>query len=113
MRRLRFIAQSFSFSVCLLAAGRALAQLPPEEEELDFNLSERPKLGICALGPDLKLDGKLDDATWQAATDSIADLITIEPVEGGTPAGRTVVKVVANTTDIVVGVRCFDPEPDK
>jgi len=56
------------------------------------------------------LDGKLDEPAWQSA-DSIVNLVTIEPEEGAAPAGQTVVKVLANPGEIVIGVLSRDPNP--
>jgi hypothetical protein len=56
------------------------------------------------------LDGKLDEPAWQSA-DSIVNLVTIEPEEGGAPAGQTVVKVLANSGELVIGVLSRDPNP--
>jgi hypothetical protein len=56
------------------------------------------------------LDGKLDEPAWRTA-DSIVNLVTIEPEEGGAPAGQTVVKVLANPGEIVIGVLSRDTNP--
>jgi len=53
----------------------------------------------------IRLDGKLTEPEW-ATSDSIANLIQIEPDEGAAPAGRTVVRVLASPTGLVFGVRC-------
>src|SRR5512142_1354044 len=50
-------------------------------------------------------------SAW-AAADSIADLTQVEPVQGGTPSGRTVVKVLADAGTLVIGIVAYDPEPD-
>ena len=42
---------------------------------------------------------------------SIANLVTVEPQEGATPAGRTIVGVLADENEIVIGARCFDADP--
>jgi hypothetical protein len=57
-----------------------------------------------------QLDGRLDEPAWQSA-DSIVNLVTIEPEEGGAPAGQTVVKVLANSGELVIGVLARDPNP--
>ena len=59
----------------------------------------------------VRIDGRLDDAAW-ATADSIADLTQIEPVQGSTPAGRTVVRVLAGPDAIIIGIRADDPRPD-
>jgi hypothetical protein len=51
----------------------------------------------------VRLDGRLDEPEW-AAADSIADLVQVEPTEGGTPSGRTVVRVLAGPDGLVIGV---------
>lgn len=56
------------------------------------------------------LDGRLEDAAWSGA-DSIVNLITIEPEEGGVPAGQTIVKVLVNPTELLIGVLCRDANP--
>ena len=81
------------------------------DEDEDIGMSARPTLQAGVLPPDFRLDGSLNEPAWWAATDSIANLITIEPEEGGVPEGRTVVKVLANESEIVIGVRCYDAEP--
>ncbi len=48
---------------------------------------------------------------WLAA-DSIGELTEIEPVAGNTPLGRTVVRVLANENEIVIGVRADDPHAE-
>jgi uncharacterized protein DUF5916 len=58
----------------------------------------------------ISLDGVLSEEAW-AAVDAITSLTMIEPQEGGVPAGRTIFKVLANATEIVIGVLCNDPNP--
>ena len=48
---------------------------------------------------------------WLAA-DSIGELTEIEPVAGNTPLGKTVVRVLANENEIVIGVRADDPHAE-
>jgi len=71
----------------------------------------RPVLRAGTLPASFKFDGSMSGQAWWNV-DSIANLITIEPEEGGVPAGRTVVKVLASASDIVVGVRCYDNDPN-
>src|SRR5213593_3772371 len=81
---------------------------------------DKPRLRASALSrgsdppngahPAFTLDGRLDEPAWHTA-DSIANLITIEPEEGRAPAGQTVVKVLAQPTEIIIGVVCRDTNP--
>jgi hypothetical protein len=72
----------------------------------------RPTLRAGTLTPDFKLEGATDGQQWWADAEAISNFVTIEPEEGGTPAGRTIVKVLASPEEIVVGVRCDDNEPN-
>jgi hypothetical protein len=87
--------------------GPAWAQEEEEEEEAPV---DRPTLQAFTSTFDLRLDGVLSEPFW-ASADSIADLVTVEPEEGESPTGRTVVKVLASARDIVIGVWAYDPEP--
>ena len=84
----------------LISAGAARAQ----EDEPP---ADRPTLRAHPLTGAFRLDGVLSELDWENA-ESIVDLITIEPVEEGTPAGRTVVKVLVGPTDLIIGIACYD-----
>ena len=72
---------------------------------------KRPALRAGALAnAAFALDGQLTDPAWSTA-DSILNLVTIEPEEGGVPAGQTTVKVLVNASEIIVGVLCRDTNP--
>ena len=58
----------------------------------------------------ITLDGRLDEPAWKSV-DSIGNLLTVEPEEGGTPAGQTVVKVLTSPGELIIGVLCRDPNP--
>jgi hypothetical protein len=60
---------------------------------------------------DIILDGILDEADWNS-TEGTDDLRTTVPVENGEPTGRTVVKVLTKPTHIIIGINCFDPNPE-
>ncbi|MBI3780627.1 MAG: carbohydrate binding family 9 domain-containing protein [candidate division NC10 bacterium] len=74
---------------------------------------QKPTLRAGALPKEgVKLDGVLSEPAW-AVADAIPNLTTIEPDEGGVPAGQTIVKVLANSKEIIIGAICHDPEPTK
>ena len=58
----------------------------------------------------VRLDGRLDEPVWLSA-DSIGQLTEVEPNEGGAPAQRTVIRLLAENGSLVVGVRAYDDEP--
>lgn len=88
---------------------------PATEEEdepaADEPLLERPTLRVSELPLDFKFDGTINGPTYWAVTDSIDNLIMVEPEEGGVPTGRTVVKVLVNQNDLVLAARCYDHDP--
>ncbi|HKH91281.1 MAG TPA: DUF5916 domain-containing protein [Gemmatimonadaceae bacterium] len=69
-----------------------------------------PALRVGSVTGTLDLDGRLDEPVWSSA-DSISDLTQLEPTEGISPTGRTVVRVLATTDALVIGVRADDPDP--
>jgi len=83
-----------------------------EKAEKQTLVGVRPTLRVSSLPSNFAFDGAMDGQAWWAAADSIADLITIEPEEGGVPQSRTVIKILANQSEIVVGARCYESEPD-
>jgi len=82
-------------------AGQARAQ----------NGGDRPTLRVGTVAQNgISLDGVLSEPLW-TTVDSISNLTMIEPEEGGVPEGRTVVRVLVTPADIIIGVRCYDPDP--
>ncbi|KPJ96799.1 MAG: hypothetical protein AMS20_18000 [Gemmatimonas sp. SG8_28] len=58
------------------------------------------------------LDGKLDDAAWQAAP-VFSDFIQLDPNEGEPATERTEIRVVYSDAAIYVGVRAWDSQADR
>ncbi len=71
-----------------------------------------PVLRCGVLRGRLKLDGILDEPAWKKA-DAIPNLTVVEPNVGEKPTGRTRVQVLADPGEIVIGILCEDPEPEK
>ncbi len=105
----------FSWYICLvmllLSAGPVLSQEVEEDEEEEV-VEERPTLAASLLQTNFAFSGSLTRAAWWATPDSIANLTTIEPEEGAKPEGQTVIKVLVNSHEIIIGARCYDAEPD-
>ena len=57
-----------------------------------------------------ELDGRLDEADWEAAPLN-DQLKTTVPVEGGEPTGRTTIRVLAGPKALIIGIECFDDDP--
>jgi uncharacterized protein DUF5916 len=95
----------------VIALGALLAAEAPAQSNGGDAAKGRPALRVGTLsGGGITLDGVLSEPAW-ATVDSISNLTMIEPEEGGVPKGRTVVRVLVNATDIIMGVRCYDPDP--
>jgi len=58
------------------------------------------------------VDGRLDDAVW-AAADTLGGFTQRQPNEGQPSRYRTVARIAFDQEAVYVGVRAFDPEPQK
>ncbi len=59
-----------------------------------------------------RIDGRLDDPAWQAAT-AIDGFRMVEPRPGEAPSERTEVRIVYDAHSLYIGVHCLDSEPDR
>jgi Domain of unknown function (DUF5916) len=98
---LRRVAAALAPVALLTAFNRALPAQTPE----------RPVLRVYPLAGPLVLDGRMREAAWAAADSAL--LTEYEPAAGGVPRERTVVKVLGSADELVFGIRCDDPEPDR
>ncbi len=76
----------------------------------DVTSGARRALRATTFASELTLDGRLTEPWW-AGADSIVNLVTIEPEVGGVPAGQTIVKVLVDAGEIIIGVVCHDSNP--
>jgi hypothetical protein len=89
------------------------AFFPAIKLESQENQTTRPELrATVAPGHSIRVDGRLDEPAWDHA-DSIPALTQVEPNTGAAPIYHTVVKVIATSDGIVVGVRASDSEPSR
>lgn len=72
---------------------------------------ERPTLEAGKLTETLKIDGQLNESDWAKAP-VLNNFLTTEPLEKGTPSFETLVRVLADEKEIVIGVECKDPNPE-
>ncbi|MDH3648235.1 MAG: carbohydrate binding family 9 domain-containing protein [Saprospiraceae bacterium] len=71
-----------------------------------------PQLAVGHLDETLRIDGIIDEAAWASAPVA-KDLVTTEPVEGAVPSGQTLVRVLASTKALIIGVDCRYNDPDQ
>ncbi|MSR07741.1 MAG: hypothetical protein EXR93_11850 [Gemmatimonadetes bacterium] len=57
------------------------------------------------------IDGRLDDSAWRAAL-PITEFVQKNPTEGQPASERTEVRFLFTDSDLYVGIRAFDREPD-
>ena len=86
--------------VFLFVSGTALAQTV-----------DRPKFPSGQLTESFNFDGALNEEDWKNAP-LLTNLKTTVPVEGGTPSQITLIQVIANPRNVVIGVTCNDTNPD-
>lgn len=110
MPRACFMLFSALVALILLLAGRTCARAAEDDED-EPPAGPRPSLRAGALPTAFVFDGSLRDPAWRTWADSIGNLVTIEPRVGEAPLARTVIKVLAGADGLVVGVRCYDPDP--
>src|SRR4026207_270229 len=58
----------------------------------------------------IRLDGKLDDAQWSAAT-PISDFVQKDPVEGAIPNDKLEVRFLYDDAALYVGTRVVSKDP--
>ena len=58
------------------------------------------------------IDGLLDDAVWNIV-DWTGDYIEFQPDENTPPSYQTKFKIVYDSKNLYIGVRCYDAEPDE
>lgn len=86
-----------------------------EEEDEEEIIGERPTLEVGVVNnphEEFKLDGILSEPIWETV-EGIENLITVEPEEGGDPEAPTTIKVFANHSEIFLGIRCYDKNPEE
>jgi hypothetical protein len=91
--------------VLLLSVVPALLCALAQDEEV-------PALRAGRVPDGFRLDGVLDERAWTEAP-AIEKLVMVDPDEGAEPTERTVVRVLADATALVIGIRCHDSRPDE
>jgi hypothetical protein len=92
-----------------LAAALVVALAPaPSAGAQSHSPAARVQLATGRLTGAIHVDGRLDEPAWLGA-DSIGGLTQIEPVEGASPPGRTVIRVLADAGSIAIGIVCENP----
>lgn len=73
--------------------------------------SERPSFEAGKISDEIILDGVLNEDSWKN-TAVLSDFLTTEPIEKGIPSSPTLVRVIANEKEVIIGIECKDSDPN-
>ena len=76
----------------------------------ELGAQERPRAPVAATQEDIRIDGLLQEASWDRAA-PVGPLTMIEPVEGQSPTAATEIRVLADSRNLYIGIRAFDDDP--
>ncbi|MBW3656944.1 MAG: carbohydrate binding family 9 domain-containing protein, partial [Gemmatimonadetes bacterium] len=96
-----------ALAVLFAAAPAALAQQPTRSGDPH---AAAPVVGAVRASGPVRIDGKLDEAAWSAAT-AATGFTQLEPAEGQPGSERTEVRVLFDDEALYVGVRLHDSAP--
>lgn len=77
----------------------------------NVTLAQEIKVKLITNDSELKIDGILNEKVWCEA-DSIS-LLMVEPYESAKPSFPTTIRILMSNSNLIIGVMCYDPEPDK
>ncbi|NOX66439.1 MAG: carbohydrate binding family 9 domain-containing protein [Chlorobi bacterium] len=77
-----------------------------------FLYGQKLKVHVLNENDQIYLDGILNEQVWKDA-DSIGNLTMVEPVEGAAPTQKTTIRILADESNIYLGIRCYDSQPSK
>ena len=96
---------------CLLGAGLLCATASAQDDALPVG-ARMKTLEITRIDQVPVIDGRLDDAVWQSAT-QVEDLHQVAPLEYAPPSQPTSIYVFYDDEAIYVGARMLDSEPER
>ncbi len=73
--------------------------------------TERPQIAAGRIDGEIRLDGLLDEPSWQSAQ-VLDDFLTVVPVEKGQPSAKTLVRVLTDDRFVVIGIDCQGQKPE-
>jgi Domain of unknown function (DUF5916)/Carbohydrate family 9 binding domain-like len=102
---------SFLRSFAAAALGAPLLSAVLQAQAPASALRPPATMQAVRLQGEVRLDGRLDEAAWQAAQPS-TEFTQSYPDPGAAPTLRTEARVLYDDKNLYVGVRMFDPSPD-
>lgn len=98
------VTRSARFRTAALAAAAVLVSTAAVAQ------TSAPQLRAGTAPANLQIDGALDDVAWSMA-EAIDSFTQTEPDEGAAATVRTIVRVLASSRGVAIGIVCDDPEP--
>ena len=98
-----------AFIAAAFFCGRATvqAQSSPAQSTSTVTASALPTAAAARVNGQINIDGKLDEAAWNAAQ-PITDLHKRQPHEGAPPSQRTEIRILYGDRALYVGARMYD-----
>src|SRR5262245_21617683 len=76
-----------------------------------IGLAQTPTRGtVTSAQSRIVVDGRLDEPDW-ASAEPISELLQREPREGAPASERTEVRLLYDSANLYIAVKCFDSEP--
>ena len=99
--------RSAAIPAILLSALFARAIPAAAQQTTRSQNDPRPVAGAALRQGEVKIDGRLDDAAWTAAT-PITEFTQSTPDEGKPPSQRTEIRILYDASAIYIGARMYD-----
>ena len=98
---------------CVAIPSQADAQqIPPAVVSTSRPHDQAPTAIAARRNGSVQIDGRLDEAAWQAAT-PVTEFRQNDPHEGQPASERTEARVLIDDAAVYVGIRLYDSEPQK
>ncbi|HEX5577086.1 MAG TPA: DUF5916 domain-containing protein [Gemmatimonadaceae bacterium] len=101
---------SFLLGAVLLLPSLAFAQASSSTQLTLRPHEQAPSVSAARRTGSVSIDGKLDEAAWQAAT-PVTEFTQYDPQEGQPSSERTEARFLIDDDAVYVGIRLFDREP--
>ncbi len=105
-------AAALAAALLIAVVPGAPAQPGPPDSLASVPHGAAPVLRAAPLVGDIRVDGRLDEAAWQAAT-VVSRFTQRQPQEGAPASERTEVRVLISESALYIGARLYDSEPSK
>jgi hypothetical protein len=96
----------------IASAAPALSQTPANATTPTRRHEDAPNAVASRRNGSVNIDGKLDEAAWQAAK-PVTDFTQYDPHEGQPVSERTEARILIDDDAVYVGMRLYDSEPSK